>query len=138
MVNTRNIFIHGQNSKFITSHVVIASITNKHGRTELDAPQIDIKDVHQQGTSRQSSLQRVTPRFTPGDADQLFYHSAKLRSAKSSRVSNLAPKRDKSWTFSDHISVCFLSLSPGFVLRDVRFGLKVGRFSIQWDKSETF
>ena len=98
--------------------------------------------THHKSTSR-TSTNRVRLDRAVCSGSRLASHPVTLTNSSTTAPSSgqrnhHAPKRDKSWTFSDHISVCFLSLSPGFVLRDVRFGLKVGRFSIQWDKSETF
>ena len=74
VINTKNIFIQGENSEFITSKVVILSVAKKGGE-KIKMKSTETKFYNDQNGTLDRTLDFVTPKFTEGDADQLFYHS---------------------------------------------------------------
>ena len=75
MVKIKNIFIHGDHSKFITSDVVVASVAREDGRkVNMKQPKVE----HETGvncTVQEEELVEIHPHFLEGDASEMFYHS---------------------------------------------------------------
>ncbi|KAK3787395.1 hypothetical protein RRG08_032352, partial [Elysia crispata] len=75
VVKTKNPFIHGEHSKFITSDVVVASVASDTG-TKLNMKQPKVEhDTGVNCTVQEDQLVEIQPRFIDGDASKLFYHS---------------------------------------------------------------
>ena len=70
VIQTKNIFIHGDNSPLIKSHVTIVSVTQRQGeKIPLIDPWIPFPI-----SNNDTPVNLVSPIFTPGDADRLLYH----------------------------------------------------------------
>ncbi|GFR75995.1 polycystic kidney disease protein 1-like 2 [Elysia marginata] len=75
VVKTKNPFIHGEHSKFITSDVVVASVADEAGnKVNMKGAKVE-HDTGVNCTVQEEELVEIHPRFIEGDASKLFYHS---------------------------------------------------------------
>ncbi|KAH9519474.1 hypothetical protein Btru_002802 [Bulinus truncatus] len=76
-VKTKNIYIHGPNSKFINQDIIIGSVgyEDKVGtKLNIANPKV-IHETSESNCSRQEiNLQNTKPMFIEGDASAMFYH----------------------------------------------------------------
>ncbi|XP_055877066.1 polycystin family receptor for egg jelly-like isoform X1 [Biomphalaria glabrata] len=78
-VKTKNIFIQGQNSKFINADIIIGSVDDSDGnRLNLSSPRI-IHETKESNCSMTETLQTIAPQFIEDDASQMFYHQFEYR-----------------------------------------------------------
>ncbi|RUS74913.1 hypothetical protein EGW08_017329, partial [Elysia chlorotica] len=75
VVKTKNPFIHGDHSKYITSDIVVASVATDNG-AKLNMREAKVEhDTGVNCTVQEDQLVHIQPRFIEGDASKLFYHS---------------------------------------------------------------
>ncbi|XP_055877063.1 polycystin family receptor for egg jelly-like [Biomphalaria glabrata] len=73
-VKTKNIFIQGQNSKFINADIIIGSVDDSDGnKLNLSSPKV-IHETEESNCSMSEALETINPQFIDGDASQMFYH----------------------------------------------------------------
>ncbi|KAH9502263.1 hypothetical protein Btru_073282, partial [Bulinus truncatus] len=74
IVKSKNIYVHGANSRFINHDIIIGSAEDKDGKKlNISNPEVIHKTLESNCTDHEN-LPIITPSFIEGDAAGMFYH----------------------------------------------------------------